>query len=1121
MKPTIDLFIGSPIEIQSEKDFLGKLSAEFLARDYPALVFANFFPLKNPHQIDFFVVTARCACHVELKRLTASIVGGLNGFWSLRRPDGSLSPLEMKNPYRQALDGKHAISDEMHAFARSDRRVPVPSAGEKFFKHFESVVCIFPEKLPGSSVFEDYKVRVRGFDGLLELLTSCEKYPPDWTRETWIAFAMHLNLVRVDDAEDRLPVAAKEARRAVIEYTTRFEAYLGQELPKLVPTTLERDTGPTAADAVKNQLLRGEHVQLIGPSGCGKTFLASHMALAALRGGRVTIIASAKEYDGKLSVLLDRSVAHLHPDTAVNLLHAADRNGSPLAFVLDGLDGCPKKWQKSLLKDLQAFYLRWRMPILITTQEPVALTKPLSGTSFRFAPLTPEERLAILRSYSPEDMGDDSLSLCEPFTTPYELSLAAECLAELDELTSRASLFDAYVRRRCEWTENPSIVRSILCAFAERMQRRLVSSLTMKEVWSVAQGILTTEGGRSQILADVLGCGLLEVGRNRCAFRHELLERFFQAEALVRLHRASGYLAGALALPRNRPLAEFVIGTEPDEPAIREYLMSLADSQVIGECIRGRLGELARGVATSECSRLLHAAELALAGLDIEIEGDEHFKRVTITRGPTWSAYDRAVMRAIGEALPECLFLDEFLRLVRQTEEACRCSLANKPSAGGRLKVSDIAWLFASLFVYKGGESAFFPVSVIYDSFRLGLTFRGGLRDLGRIVELTANLSERTHGELLLLCKILRDPDPSIAHVVPQLVRLCWDSRIYHLRLEALEFAAACATSLEGSPREEMIELLNSLPNTHVFLNTSIIDAMMAYELLEPIVSADHVAAELEEILRFPDDPEAQQRANGAVCSIFEDVYQGVSYEAIESLPRESRVRLFTMAALGAPEYSMFTDWILSRLVEFGDTSSLPAFEKWCSPPGEECFAPQDATSRYVTAAIGRAALSEEPPAWGPADPDDRRAWLVYGAILHWMFRPGLPDSDRKSACAPLWQILLRELPFEAVDPLYRFEQIVDARPGRERRVLDVLCAAFPDEMRRVLEFGMKHRERLTSLFHRSPFRERRPAFIIRCLGQVGNRDTVKVLEPLLDSPELGPDAVEVVRKLKMVGTGR
>jgi hypothetical protein len=846
------------------------------------------------------------------------------------------------------------------------------------------------------------------------------------------------------------------------------------------------------------------------------------MALAALRGGRLPIIASAKEYEGKLSSLLDRSVAHLHPDTAIHFLHAAGRNGSPPVLVLDGVNECPKKWQKNLVKDLQAFYLRWRVPILITTQEPVGLTDSLSGTSLEFAPLTAEQRLAILRSYAPDEVREDLLSLCEPFTTPYELSIAAKCLAELDRLTSRATLFDAYVRRCCERTESPAIVRSILCGFAEWMQRRLVSSLTMNEVWRVAEGILAREGGRSQLFADVLGCGLLEVRQNRCTFRHELLERFLQADAIVRSHRASGELAKALALPRNRPLAEFVIGTALDEATIRECLASLAESKVVGECIRGRLGELAREVATAQCFRLLRAAELALDGLDVEIEGEgeEHFKRVKITRGPTWSDYDCAVMQAIGEALPEGFFVDEFFRLVRQTEEACRWSLANKPGADGRLRVSDVTSLFASLFVFQSGDKRFFPISVIYHGARFRLAFRAGSMDERRLIELTSNLSKRTHGELLLLCKFFREPAPSLVHVVTQLVRRCWDTRVYHLRLEALEYAAVCAAYLEGIHREEMIEFLNSLPTTNVIMNSAIIEAMMSYDLVEPIASTDQVAAELEEILRSPDDSEAHQRANGAVSSIFEDVYQGVYYEVIESLPKKSRVRLFTMAALGAPDYAMLTDWILGRLVELGDPASLPAFEKWSSPPDSGSFAPQDATSRYVAAVIGRAAFAAEPPGPGPEDTDDFRAWSLYGAILHWVYRPGLSDAERNSACAPLWERLLLDLPFEAVDPLYRFEQIADAMPDRERRVLETLCETFPEEVRRVLEFGVKHLDRLTSLFPGPHFQENRPTFIIRRLGQVGNRETVKAIEPLIDSPAVGAEAVAAIRKLRMARTG-
>src|SRR5437588_3345436 len=114
MKPTIDLYCGAPIEIDSERVFLEKLTADLIVRGVSALIFANFYPPRNVHQIDFLVVTTSCVCHVELKKLTAPVSGGINGRWWLRMPDGSRSALDAKNPYRQALDAKYAINDQMH-----------------------------------------------------------------------------------------------------------------------------------------------------------------------------------------------------------------------------------------------------------------------------------------------------------------------------------------------------------------------------------------------------------------------------------------------------------------------------------------------------------------------------------------------------------------------------------------------------------------------------------------------------------------------------------------------------------------------------------------------------------------------------------------------------------------------------------------------------------------------------------------------------------------------------------------------------------------------------------------------------------------------------------------------
>jgi hypothetical protein len=84
-----------------------------------------------------------------------------------------------------------------------------------------------------------------------------------------------------------------------------------------------------------------------------------------------------------------------------------------------------------------------------------------------------------------------------------------------------------------------------------------------------------------------------------------------------------------------------------------------------------------------------------------------------------------------------------------------------------------------------------------------------------------------------------------------------------------------------------------------------------------------------------------------------------------------------------------------------------------------------------------------------------------------------------------------------------------------DRRPLVELCDNFPDEIRHVLEFGLRNRARLTSLFGRMSFAEEGTAFLIRWLGVVGNRGTLQLLEPLVDNADFGQHALEAVRHLK------
>src|ERR1051325_2605370 len=100
MKPTIDIYLGSPIEQPSEQQFLLRLASDLRTRGESAIIFANFFAGPTHRQIDFFVVTSKCACHIELKSYTWPVFGRINGTWKLKSPAGELVSLEgHQNPY--------------------------------------------------------------------------------------------------------------------------------------------------------------------------------------------------------------------------------------------------------------------------------------------------------------------------------------------------------------------------------------------------------------------------------------------------------------------------------------------------------------------------------------------------------------------------------------------------------------------------------------------------------------------------------------------------------------------------------------------------------------------------------------------------------------------------------------------------------------------------------------------------------------------------------------------------------------------------------------------------------------------------------------------------------------
>jgi hypothetical protein len=148
---------------------------------------------------------------------------------------------------------------------------------------------------------------------------------------------MHLGLVRSATGENIQAPEVAESLRVVSAYQQRFDEYHRIGLSQLVGTPVRCGDDIRLSDSFIDEMSNARHFQLIGASGCGKSLLAKRMALTANQSGRVVIFASAQQYQGKLSTLLDRSVAHLHPDTSNVLPTAATRIGI-LTLVKDGCE---------------------------------------------------------------------------------------------------------------------------------------------------------------------------------------------------------------------------------------------------------------------------------------------------------------------------------------------------------------------------------------------------------------------------------------------------------------------------------------------------------------------------------------------------------------------------------------------------------------------------------------------------------------------------------------------------------------------------------------------------------------------------------------------------------------
>ncbi len=1106
MSKDVEVFWGGEPEQESERQFLAKLKADLQARGIRATILANFYTKRSSRQIDFFVITPSHACHVELKNYSGTLIGPTNGPWSTLQPDGSLRTIDQPNPYHQTVTARFSISDDMGDFAAAGATAPTPAGDKAFYTQFDSIICVFPRLAAGSQVPNDYKAKTLGYSDFLALLVAPGPRPT-WSPAHWSAFIMSLGLVRIDTPTGG--ITADTARRLVSEYISRLRDFHGRRLHELVTVTLNMGETTIHSEQLVDRLAQSRSIQLVGPSGSGKSHLVKHLMLAAISQGSLPILVSAGMYDGRLSPLLNRSVAPFATHTASELLNAAALAGNGTVVIIDGYNECPAQLQERLLQDINAFFLRVPAVLLLTSQAALILPETIDGQIVQVESLSGDERQAVLASYGAPDI----LNQCDAFSTAYELSIAAECASELLPPITRANLFDAFVRSRLADTTSPSLTRDALRRIALIMDERLVTSLSADEVWRVTEQALVDRADPLSVIDDVLNCPITATRQGKFSFSHELIGRFLTAEALTLTHRDPSELAQELMRPRHRDLQELSVPLETDPLKLRLLLTSLADSELLTESLRGRLGTVAQRVVAAEARGLLGRATETMKHVRIVVKSEHEFE---LSESIEWSTYEGSLFAAAGSVTPQGQLIHEVADFLATIDAACRPD-ADTPKEVRPTPSAIVSAVYVG-FIRPAGQSSASVILQACEHGRYSWRFRQANESEEPIpTDSLARLVERAipqnYGILYLLCLLLRYTHSSeTARLVPEVMRMSWRSGAYHLRLQALQMVQYVSQVVDSPTRAELTDLLEAVRTSNVFLSTALVEALDSYGLIESPVSAEQVSLQIRELLDGPPSEEANQAANGIVVNQFEEIFSEAHSAAIEALSPKERVALLTMASLGSTS-GMFDDWVLNQLIAANDRAALPAFTHWATRLDADTPFVQEVPTRYTLAMQGSALFYDRPPRLSHCETKDEIAWQCYGEIIFWLYRPKLTPAEVRERCAPVWARLSGDLLVAAADPLFQFSHAWTVAPDGGKNAHQLILMTFPEEVRRILELSLLRRDQLTSLFRFTRETEL-TTYIINILGYVGAVETVDLLVPYLDDRELGSTTTSSVRNI-------
>jgi hypothetical protein len=341
------------------------------------------------------------------------------------------------------------------------------------------------------------------------------------------------------------------------------------------------------------------------------------------------------------------------------------------------------------------------------------------------------------------------------------------------------------------------------------------------------------------------------------------------------------------------------------------------------------------------------------------------------------------------------------------------------------------------------------------------------------------------------------------------------------MRLKAIamfEFQLHWLTKQDDTIIDEVAAELESRLGNNIWLNTLLFDILSRLGRLEPPVSEEQAREEVRDLLEqlkshapYEKDETGHtlaKRANGIVGLLFEEVFSNTYFPVLDGLAPADKAALFNAASMDT-EYTGNHDYLLRELLVLKQKSSKGVFEKYCCrAPRRESFEVGLEQKLFADGIAGLAAIDEPLPEWVDQNASPSIAWKALREIVYLELVGRTQEADQ------FWQEMESEDPLGGVVALLEFRNYAWDIYGQPRLEFTPEKTAGR-RVKRLLEIGLKNWSRLNLGFLDGRFFGDGFATACSILGEIGDEESVKLLEPFTPDGAKGAMAVETIRAIK------